>query len=114
MPINHLYHTWFGQIAVLRPKQRVTQTRNFTWLIVGIHQSRSVNLSKVAGKIPGAAKLVSLSRRLSRLLDNPAIQVRAWYKLIPHQWLEAQAKQSLQIKLIVDDTKVGFGTDEEI
>ena len=59
MPINNLYHTWFQRIQGLRPNQRVTQIRNFTWLIVGIHQSRSVNLSKIAGKIPGAAKLAA-------------------------------------------------------
>lgn len=109
MPINNLYHTWFQRIQKLRPNQRVTQIRNFTWLIVGIHQSRSVNLSKIAGKIPGAAKLVSFTRRLSRLLDNPAIQVRIWYKPIAQQWLETQASQGLQVKLIVDGTKVGFG-----
>lgn len=109
MPINNLYHTWIQRIRELRPNQRMTQIRNFTWLIVGIHQSRSVNLSKIAGKIPGAAKLVSYTRRLSRLLNNPAIQVRSWYEPVARQWLTAQANQSLQIKLMVDGTKVGFG-----
>ncbi len=108
MPINNLYHTWFGRITILRTKQRLTQIRNFTWLIVGIQLSRSVNLSKIAGKIPGTAKLVSLTRRLSRFLDNPAIHVRSWYEPIAREWLSAQAEQSLQIKLIVDGTKVGF------
>lgn len=108
MPINDLYHTWFGRIVLLRAKQRLTQIRNFTWLMVGIHQSRSINLSKIAGKIPGTAKLVSLTRRLSRFLDNPAIHVRSWYEPIAREWLTAQAQQSLQIKLIVDGTKVGF------
>ena len=84
MPINNLYHTWFQRFQELRPNQRVTQIRNFTWLIVGIHQSRSVNLSKIAGKSPGR-QACSFTRRLSRLLDNPAIQVRVWYKPIAQQ-----------------------------
>lgn len=35
-------------------------------------------LSRIAGKIPGEAKLTSATRRLNRLLDNPAIRVREW------------------------------------
>jgi hypothetical protein len=108
MPINTLYHTWIQRIRELRPEQRITQVRAFVWLMVGIYQSRSVNLSRVAGKIPGKAKLVSVTRRLSRLLANPAIGVRAWYEPIARQWLESQAQHGQQIRLIVDGSKVGF------
>ena len=109
MPINELYHTWMQQICELRPGQRITQQRNFAWLIVGIYRSRSVHLSRVAGKIPGSAKLLSITRRLSRLLDNSAICVREWYEPIARQWLEAQWNCLGEIRLIVDGTKVGFG-----
>jgi len=109
MPINELYHTWMRRICELRPGQRITQVRNFALLITGIYRSRSVHLSKVAGKIPGPAKLVSITRRLSRLLDNAAIQVREWYEPIACQWLEAQWRCVCEIRLIVDATKVGFG-----
>jgi hypothetical protein len=67
MPINELYHTWMQRICELRPSQRLTQVRGFVWLIVGICLSRSVYLSRIAGKIPGTAKLVSITRCLSRL-----------------------------------------------
>jgi hypothetical protein len=70
MPTNTLYHTWFQRIQELRPKQRITQVRTFVWLMIGVYQSRSVCLSRVAGKIPGPAKLLSTTRRLSRLLNN--------------------------------------------
>jgi len=108
MPINQLYHTWNQQIRELRPDQRITQVRNFVWLIIGIHQSRSVTLSRVAGKIPGSAKLLSYTRRLSRLLNNPAIRVREWYEPVARQWLEAQFRHLGEIRLIVDGTKIGF------
>ncbi len=108
MPINTLYHTWIQRIRELRCEQRITQIRGFVWLIVGIYQSRSVNLSRVAGKIPGKAKLVSVTRRLSRLLANPAIVAREWYEPIAREWLESQAKNGQQIRLIVDGSKVGF------
>ena len=108
MPTNHLNDTWFRRIMELRPGQRITQIRNFVWLIIGIYQSRSVCLSRIAGKIPGSAKLLSTTRRLSRLLDNPAIRVREWYEPIAREWLETQFRNLGEIRLIVDGTKIGF------
>jgi len=78
-------------------------------LMVGIFQSRSVCLSRIAGKIPGFAKLLSTTRRLSRLLDNPATQEREWYEPIARNWLETQLQNLGEIRLIVDGTKIGFG-----
>jgi hypothetical protein len=109
MPTNPLYDTWKTRILVLRPGQRITQIRAFVWLIVGIYLSRSVCLSKIACKVPGKAKLLSTTRRLSRLLDNPAIRVREWYEPIARSWLEAQQRCMGEIRLIVDGTKVSFG-----
>ena len=109
MPTNHLYHTWMQRICELRPGQRMTQVRNFVWLIIGIYQSRSVYLSRIAGKIPGPAKLLSTTRRLSRFLDNPAIRVREWYESVAREWLETQFRHIGEIRLIVDGTKIGFG-----
>jgi hypothetical protein len=109
MPINELYHTWMRQICELRPKQRITQIRNFVWLMIGIYRSGSVHLSKIAVKIPGEAKLVSTARRLSRFLDNPAVNVREWYRPIAERWLQMQWQFLREVHLIVDGTKVGFG-----
>jgi hypothetical protein len=109
MPTNHLYHTLIRKISVLRPGQRITQIRNFALLVYGIYQSRSVYLSRIAGKIPGKAKLQSVVRRLDRFLDNPAIRVREWYKPIAVEWLTEQYAKIGEIHLIMDGTKVGFG-----
>jgi len=46
---------------------------------------------------------------VSRLLDNPALQVREWYEPIARHWLEAQQRWIGEIRLIVDGTKVSFG-----
>lgn len=92
MPINTLYHTWIRRIQELRSEQRITQLRGFVWLMVGIYESRSVSLSRIAGKIPGRAKLVSVTRRMSRLLANPAIAVREWYEPIARQWLNSRSR----------------------
>ena len=50
-----------------------------------------------------------MTRRLSRLLDNPAIRVREWYEPIARQWLETQFRHLGETHLIVDGTKIGFG-----
>jgi hypothetical protein len=76
--------------------------------MIGIYKSRSVYLSRIAGKIPGQAKLPSVVRRLARLLDNPAIRVREWYEPLASKWLTAQYRAIGEIHLIVDGTKIGF------
>ena len=108
MPINSLYHTWKLIIMQLLPTERITRINNFALLIVGILQSRSVYLHRIAVKIPGKVKLLSNIQRISRLLANPAINVRNWYESIARDWLEQQAKHLIQIRLIVDGTRVGF------
>src|SRR4030065_240774 len=108
MPINTLYHTWVKEIRQLRPQERITRVRTFAWLLFGLHQSRWVYLSRIAGKIPGKAKLLSVTQRLSRLLANPAINVRTWYEPIARSWLRSQASCLQQVRLIVDGTNVGF------
>jgi len=109
MPITRIYNTWKMQIRQLQPTERITRIRNFTWLIVGIYQSRSVGLSRISGKIPASAKLLSTVRRMSRLLSNPGIRVRKWYEPIARQWLETQFRHIGEIHLVVDGTKIGFG-----
>jgi hypothetical protein len=109
MSTNHLYHTWLNWIEQLRPGERVTRLRNLAWLLVGIYRSKAVHLSKVALKIPGDANSLSITRRLSRFLDNPAIRVREWYEPIARDVLQAMANTVGEIRLIADGTKVGFG-----
>lgn len=108
MPINKLNHTWEMKIRQLQPTERKTRIQNFAWLIVGIYQSRSVYLSRIAGKMTGKARLLSNVKRLSRLLANPAINVRSWYEPIAQSWLQGQANNLQQIRLIVDGSKIGF------
>lgn len=109
MPINESYRTWIRRICELRPKQRKTQVQNFVWLLVGIFHSRSVSLSKIAGKVISTAKNVSTVRRLSRFLASSAVDVRSWYRATAKAWLMSQAQQAGEIRLIVDGSKVGFG-----
>jgi len=108
MSANRLYHTWFVRIRQLRPDERITRLRTLVWLMVGIYQSRSVHLSDIATKIPGRAKELSIARRLSRFLTNPAVRVREWYAPVARNLLQSMAQTVGEIRLIADGTKVGF------
>lgn len=107
MSINRLYDTLRLEMKQLRPNERVTRVRNMVWMMIGILQSRSVHLSKVAAKIPGNADVLSTARRLSRFLDNGSVDVREWYAPIARYWLEYIGRTAGQIRLIVDGTKIG-------
>jgi hypothetical protein len=109
MPIKELYHSWKKQLIELRPEERITRIRNFTWLMAGLYQSRSVHQSRIAAKIPGNAKLPSKTRRLGRLLDNGSIRVREWYRPIASKILQTVGRTG-EVRLIVDGSKVGFGS----
>jgi hypothetical protein len=108
MSINHLYHIWFRQIEQMLSHLRLTQKRNLTYLLVGIYLSKSVALNEIALKIPGQAVEVSVQRRLSRFLGNPAIRVRACYDPLIEPLLE-QISTNGSVRLLVDGTKVGNG-----
>jgi hypothetical protein len=107
MTVNLHHSTWLSKILQLRPDERITRVRNMAWLLVGIFQSKSVHLSKIAGRIPGEATLNSVTRRLDRFLENSAVQVRDWYDPVA-KWLLSRAC-GLEVRLIVDGSKVGFG-----
>ncbi len=105
MPISKLYHTWKDKILQMRPGERKTRVENMAWLIAGIFESKSVQLSRIASKLPGKAVLRSATKRLERLVDNPAIRVREWYEPIARERL--QNVPGHVYRLIVDGSKVG-------
>jgi len=108
MPINQLYATLHAQLEQLRPQERRTRLRNWAWLLAGLFTSRSVHLSKIASKMPTSATLPSTTRRLSRVLSNPAVRVRTWYEPLARRLLQQAAlNPSGGIGLIVDGSKIG-------
>jgi hypothetical protein len=70
--------------------------------------SKSVQLSKIATKIPGAAVQLSIVQRLHRFLENPFFHVRSWYEPIAHQLLDDMGKTVGEICLMMDTTKCGL------
>jgi hypothetical protein len=93
----------------LRPEEHAGRLKIFVWFLVGLFLSRSVHLSQVAKKIPGAATHKSKERRVRRLLANPALRVRSWYRPLAKRLLHEIQAHDLLVRLIVDGSKVGFG-----
>jgi hypothetical protein len=109
MSISYLYHTVSRMVRDWRPRERVTRRRMMVWVMVGIFMSRSVYLHRIAAKLPSAAKLLSVTRRVARLLANPRLRVREWYDPIARRWLAAAARTVGEVRLILDPTRVSVG-----
>lgn len=105
MIITRTYHTLMKKIEHTIPTGHQYRQRNLGWFMTGIYQSQSVHTSKVANKIPGKAKRVSRTRRLSRFLNNSKVNVRQWYYPVAKQLLNEAARTG-KIRLIIDATKV--------
>ena len=104
-----LHDTWKERITELRPGENKARVKSFVWLLVGIVLSKSVHSSHVANKIPGDAQKTSVTRRLSRLLDNGHIRVREWYEPIASMILNAIARNGGNVRLLFDGSKIGSG-----
>ncbi|RPJ37040.1 MAG: IS4 family transposase [Chloroflexi bacterium] len=105
MSINSLYSTWKKKMEQQRPHEHRARVNILVWLIVGIYASRSVQLGRIAAKIPGSACRTSVMRRLERLVNNKHLRVREWYEPLIRPLLQAQAGR--EYRLVVDGSKVG-------
>jgi Transposase DDE domain len=77
-------------------------------MMSGLFLSQSIQMSKIASKIPGEAVQLSLIQRLRRFLDNPSVHVRSWYAPLARELLTQAAQSVGEIRLIIDATKCGF------
>jgi hypothetical protein len=104
-----LYHSWFHFIGQQWAHLRLPQRRNLTYLLVGLYLSKSGLLNQIALKIPGTAVAVSVQRRLSRFLENSALQVRPCYDPLITPVLYQLSLTAGGVRLLVDGSQVGAG-----
>lgn len=95
-----LHHTWFEKLRHMRSSEHRARLRTVTWMLVDVHRSRSVHLSKIAQKLSGAAQQKSKTRRLSRVLESSAMRVHEWYEPVAKGLLEGVAAHGQPIRLI--------------
>lgn len=109
MSVNQTYHTWFPWLKQLWPHGHIPQIRNAAWFLTGLYESHSVQLQRIARKIPGTAKLPSRIQRLARFLESARLQVRPSYTPIAKTLLQDLAQTLSEIRLIADSSRVAFG-----
>jgi len=102
---SHLYSKWRQWLMQQIPDKCETRLTNLLLLMIGLYQSQSVHLNHIASRLPIRAKKRSLVKRLSRWLDNEAVDVATWYEPCS-KWLIDSASSGGQLNLIVDTTKV--------
>ena len=107
MNIIQTYHTIVERIKQTVGKERITRIRTMAWLQSGILHSRSVHLTRIASKIPGPAKKLSVADRFRCFLHNRHVCVRAWYRPIAENLLKAAAKAGKPLRLIIDGSQIG-------
>ncbi len=107
MNIVQTYHTIVERIKQTVNKERITRIRTMAWLQSGIVHSRSVHLTRIASKIPGASKKLSVADRFRCFLNNPHLRVREWYRPIALALLQEAAKTGRPLRLIIDGSKIG-------
>lgn len=108
IPIPQLYRSLHRYLLQGIPDDCDTRLTNLIYLMMGMFQSRSVQLNLIARKTPIRAKKLSIVKRLARFLDNGAVQVRQWYHPFAETLLHSAASGG-QVHLIIDATKVAFG-----
>jgi len=105
MTTFQLYGTWNRMLKQWQIATCYTRRTNLIWLIVGLYLGESVQASAIVKHWSIAASVSSLTRRLSRFLDNGAVRPALWYRPLARHLLERWGGQT--VTLIIDATKVG-------
>jgi hypothetical protein len=104
---QELYNRIIVTLRPLVPVTNLKQLNNWAWLVVGILQANSINLSQIATPIPvGSAAAESRITTLRRWLKNPHIEVWSFYRPILEQCLEGWL--AVEAEVVLDGVQV-FG-----
>lgn len=107
MNIVQTYHTIKQRMQGIVGKERITRIRTMAWMQSGMLHSRSVHLTRIASKIPGSAKKLSVAERFRTFLNNRHVQVRKWYRPIAEALIEAAVKTGKPLRFFIDGSKIG-------
>ena len=79
---QELYNRLNKTLRELVPVKNGKQVTNWIWIIVGILQSESSNLSRIANCLPLETKAESRVTLIRRWLMNPRVKVWRFYKKV--------------------------------
>ncbi len=106
--LPQLYSSLHTFIMQTLPDRCDTRLANLLFMMRGLFLAQSVQLDHIARKMPSRAKKLSSHKRFRRFLDNPLVQVRAWYDPFARFTLLSAASAGA-VHLIIDSTKIAFG-----
>jgi len=109
---NELYNRLSEKLRALVRVKNGKQVSNWIWIVVGILQSQSCNLSQIAAYLPIATKAESRVTKIRRWLMNPHIKVWMFYKKILEHvfsgWSEVEATIILDGVMVFGDRRQIF------
>ncbi len=108
VPIPHLYRSLHAYLLQRLPDDCDSRLTNLICLMMGMFQAGSVQMNLIARKTPIRAQKLSIVKRLTRFLSNPAVRVRDWYHPFVEPLLRSAASAG-SVHLIIDASKVAFG-----
>ena len=104
---HELYNRLNEKLRELVHVKNGKQVSNWIWVVVGILQSQSCNLSQIANNLPMATKAESRVTKIRRWLMNPHIQVWMFYKQVLEHvlsgWSEVEATIVLDGVMVFGD-----------
>jgi hypothetical protein len=103
---EEIYNRIAGKLESIIEYEDIRHLKNLIWVVVGIIQQESVNLSKIAQSIPGATSAQSRVTKIRRWLMNEKIDVWQYYQTILARVIKNWGDKD--IKVIVDGVSV-FG-----
>jgi len=103
---QELYNRLNQKLRALVPVKNGKRVTNWIWIIVGILQSQSSNLSQIANYLPMGTKAESRVTLIRRWLMNPQVKVWQFYKEVLEHVLSGWS--SAEAYLILDGVMV-FG-----
>lgn len=103
---QELYNRLNEKLRELVHVRNGKQVTNWIWIIVGVLQSQSSNLSQIANCLPMETKAESRVTRIRRWLMNPQVQVWMFYKKILEHVLSGWS--AVEVYIILDGVMV-FG-----
>ncbi len=99
-----LYDELFGFLRAVHPEAHVKRVSNWVWIIVGMIQSRSVQLSQIAQHLPFEAEAAGRIMRIRRWLSNMFVDPAKFYRPLIGRVL--QAWEGHAVFIILDCTAV--------
>jgi len=96
---HQLYTVLFDKLRAAHPRMHLKRLATWIWIVVGLIQGQSVQVSSIANHIPDETDAVSRIAKIRRWLANRFVQSRPLYQPLIEQVLTAWNNREVTIML---------------